>query len=518
MAIVLLVDDEPNIIEVKIGASGRTSSTPGQVLGGQGFVVGLDRGSNAQGEIQVYKLDDILDENENGVFLKSSNAFFTDSTPLSIISSFCTEGNKIFFGDMISRVYCYDLDTGEYWFNSDNSGIFSNRSPALTANTIYFPATGAAGEAGKVLAVNRATRKTNWVVPFETRAQTAPIVWRNATADAAAVLIGTSGGYLEILDAYNNGQKTQAPVSIADSGGGSAYASGVSGELAAGEDWLVATTTSGIRAWQARPFDLEVVSLDPGCPSAGGVYRAEPGSRYTATAVVKAASMPFDELLVTLGAFNEIGGVAYEAVLKGAGGIELNRRADIYANYSESMKRSSRTEVTVQFDWTASTGEQFLTMAANTDYPGAAPQLRNLWPEITFDNNVLRVPIIVSGYDIKIAMSAEKSVYEAISGTVGVRCYAAITRKYSIPGVIQAKVTISGGAGAGSYTVTLGPGGSETVNYSFPGAPKQYTITGEVWPVGFDDIFPSDNKDQINVRVNAGTVVPDVDRGTRVGL
>jgi hypothetical protein len=128
------------------------------------------------------------------------------------------------------------------------------------------------------------------------------------------------------------------------------------------------------------------------------------------------------------------------------------------------------------------------------------------------------VPIIVSGYDIKIAMSAEKSVYEAISGTVGVRCYAAITRKDSIPGVIQAKVTIGGGSGAGSYTVTLGPGGSETVNYSFPGAPKQYTITGEVWPVGFDDIFPSDNKDQINVRVNAGTAVPDIDRGTRVGL
>ena len=509
---------EPNIIEIKIGNSGgRTSSTPGPVLGGQGFVVGLDRGGSAKGEMQVYKLDDILAENEDGVFLKSKDAFIVYTTHSSVVASFCTDSERVYFGDMRSRVYCYDLVHGEKWINSDCDGVFSNRSPALTANTIYFPVTGNTGEAGKILAVDRLSGSTNWIVPFETRAQTAPIVWRNLLAEEATVLAGTSGGYLGMIDAYN-GKKYNA-VSIASGGGGSAYAGGVSGELSAAENWLVATTTSGIIAWQARPFDLAIVSLEPGCPSEGGVYKAVPGTRYTATAVVRALNMPFEELPVTLGAFNEIGGVSYQAVLTDIAGNEISRRADYYSNYCEYMNRTSKTETTVLFDWTASPGEQYLTMAANLDYPGVAPLLRNIWPEKTLDNNMLRIPITTSGYDVKISITPDKSVYEAISGTVGVKCRATVTRKDSIAGNIQAKVTVSGGSGTGDYTVTLGPGGSETIEYSFPGSPRLYTIVGEAWPIGFEDVFPGDNKAQINIRVNAGAATaPALDGGIRVGL
>ncbi|WP_207641019.1 hypothetical protein, partial [Desulfofalx alkaliphila] len=51
-----------------------------------------------------------------------------------------------------------------------------NRSPALTGNTVYFPAVGQPGQRGKILAIDRNTHQTNWTVQFDSRAMTAPAV------------------------------------------------------------------------------------------------------------------------------------------------------------------------------------------------------------------------------------------------------------------------------------------------------------------------------------------------------
>ena len=511
---------EPNIIEIKVAASGRTSSTPAPVLGGQGFVVGLDRGGGgARGEMRVYKLDDILGEANGVVYHVSSDSFFWDATQASVVSSFSVDGNNIYFGDQSSRVYGYDLDSGSRWYNNDHAGIFSNRSPALTANTVYFPATGNTGEAGKILSIDRDTHKTNWVTSFNTRAQTAPIVWIDQTGAGAMILAGTSGGDLALLNPYKSGEN-YSNIHIASPNGGSAYASGVSGELSAGENWLLGTTTSGVIAWQAIPMDLAVVSLDPGCPREEvGVFKAEPGARYTATAVVRGEPLPRSDYLdIPLAAYNEIGGTAYPAVLTDAV-AELSRKGKYNNNYFTAMSRLDN-ERTLQFQWTAAAaGDQFLAFAVNLDYPAGAAQLTNIFPETTFDNNLLRIPIAVSGYDVKIDMAAEKSVYEALSGTIAARFRATVTRKDSIPGDIQAEVTISGGnGGPAAYIIDLAPGASQTIDYSFPGAPGNYTITGEAWPLGLADVFPSDNIARANTRINAGNAIPAGDRGIRVGL
>ena len=510
--------EEPNIIEIKVASGGRTSSTPAPVLGGQGFVVGLDRGGGiAKGEIQVYRLDDLLTEVNGVVFHRSSDAFFRDTILSSVVASFSVDGNTIYFGDQYSRVYGYDLDTGINWINSDNYGIFSNRSPALTANTVYFPATGNAGETGKILAIDRNTRTTNWVASFSSRAQTAPIVWMDPARSAAMVLAGTSGGDLALLDPYRAGNN-YSNIHIASPTGGSAYASGVSGELSAGEDWLVGTTSSGVIAWQAIPMDLAVVALEPGCPVVEGVYQAEAGVRYTATAVVRGDPLPrSDYLQLPLAAFNEIGGTAYPATLTDLAGGELDRAPWYQNNYFTSMSRLDN-ERTVQFQWTATPGGQYLSVALNLDYPEAAAQLVNVFPEITFENNLLRVPIVVGGYDLKINMTVEKSEYQAVSGTVAVYCYGIITRKDRLPGAIQAEVTISGGDAPAVYTLTLPPGGSQTLDYSFPGTPGNYTITGVVWPIGLDDLYPPDNRDQVDARIVNAPVTPRGDVGIRVGL
>ena len=511
--------EEPNIIEIKVATSGRTSSTPGPVLGGQGFVVGLDRGGgSARGEIQVYKLDDVLAEDASGVYQQSSNAFYTDTTLSSVVASFSVDGNKIYFGDQYSRVYGYDLDSGVKWYNDENYGIFSNRSPALTANTVYFPATGNTGEAGKILSIDRSS-STNWATPFENRAQTAPIVWMDAAGGSAMVLVGTSGGDLALLDPYDSG-RNYSNIHIASASGGSAYASGVSGELSAGENWLVGTTGSGVIAWQAIPMDLKVVSLDPGCPVEGGVYAAEAGTRYTATAVVRGDPMPWDSYLdIPLAAYNEIGGVAYPATLTDVTATELTRKVNYYNNYFTSMSRLDNERV-VQFEWTATPGSQVLTMAINTEYPEGAAQLVNVFPETTFDNNIMQVPITSGGYDVKIKLSPLSEAFNSYNGRPSnIRYSLEVTRKDGIPGNIDVDVTVRG-AHSVDNTITLAPGESHKFEYAFSAGAGTYTLQGEAWPIAVSDIYEPDNIDRLTIIVGAVEIpdLPTGDKDIRVGL
>ena len=269
-------DKISNNIQIKVASSGRTSSTPAPVFNGQGFVVGLDRGPSATSEFQIYRLNDILTEVNGKVELKDPDPAPTIKMPThsSIVASFSVSGEWIYFGDQWSRVYGYNVASGEYWFNEDNKGIFSNRSPAITGNTVFFPAVGYEGEKGKLLSVDRKGHHTNWTTSFDSRAQTAPMVWM-VPGFGAVVLEGTSQGFLASIDP-NNGEKKAAIPVLTSSGTGSSYGKGISGELSGAQSWVVGTTEKGVVAWYAQPMDLEVVSLDTGCPKVGENYVAEP--------------------------------------------------------------------------------------------------------------------------------------------------------------------------------------------------------------------------------------------------
>lgn len=284
-----LDSEKMNNIYIKVG-QGRTSSSPAPVAGGQGFAVGLDGGQN-YGELQVYYLDNILTEDGQGkVIQKSGTASIKKSLKSGLVASFCTDGSTIYFGDCQSRVYGYNVSTGSGWINGDSYGTFSNRSPALSPSTIYFPAVGAAGEQGKVVSIDRASGKTNWVVPMAGwdldqnqidlgRAQTAPVIL--SFPDSPVILEGTSTGQLAIIDPIEENMLKN--FSISKVTGDNSYATGVAGEISIAGDIAVTTSESGVFIWQlVKPFNLEALDMESGVPEE---EEAVPGKKYTGMVV-----------------------------------------------------------------------------------------------------------------------------------------------------------------------------------------------------------------------------------------
>lgn len=518
---------------IKVSDSGRTSSSPAPVFNGQGFVVGLDRGPSGKGEFQIYRLDDILQEVNGKVELKSSKAYKAVTTYSSIVASFSVDGDWIYFGDQWSRVYGYNIKTDESWFNDDNKGIFSNRSPALTKNTVYFPAVGRPGQKGKLLSVDRNTHNTNWTTSFDDRAQTAPAVRIIPSIGSAAILEGVGNGYLAIIDA-KDGTK-QYTLRIAPESNDEVYATGITGEISVYDNWVVVTTEKGVKAWYAQPLDIEVTSLDPGCPKNAQGYIVKPGEKYTATAKIKANKLPKrlvpGGLLVPVGAFNEMGNAAYKAVLKDQNGNELPRFPQIIpwfdnrylvVNNQYLIFNNQGEEITVTFEWTgAEKGPQHIAVGANLDYPTASPQMKNLCPETTLKNNLKRVPIAINGYDAMAKIRPLKTEYIIFDPTVSVENTIIIGRNDENPGTIPVRLTITGAGGTKTYNLNIGPKGEKykRVPYNFTAGPGTYKIRAEAWPPNgeWTDISPENNVAEVTITVKRGNV-PKGDSDIRVGL
>ncbi|WP_333870907.1 hypothetical protein [Desulforamulus putei] len=512
-----------NNIRIKVADSGRTSSSPAPVLNGQGFVVGLDRGPNGKGEFQIYRLDDILQEvNGKVISIPDSKPYKVVATHSSIVASFSVDGDWLYFGDQWSRVYGYNVKTNEYWVNSNNYGTFSNRSPALTKNTVYFPAVGMPGQKGKLLSVDRNTHNTNWATSFGDRAQTAPVVWIIPGMGNAAILEGVGNGYLAIINA-KDGTKQYA-LRVAPKNQNEAYATGITGEISVYDNWVVVTTEKGVKAWYAQPLDIEVVSLDPGCPKNAQGYIVKPGEKYKATAKIRANKLIIPGLPVPVGGFNELGTAAYKAVLKDQNGNELPKLSQEYPQLNNDDQyltfKNQGEEITVTFEWTgAEKGTQHIAVGANLDYPTASPQLKNLWPETTLENNLKRVPIVINGYDAIAKIYPLKTEYIIFDPTVLVENTIITGRDDENPGTIPVRLTITGAGGTKTYNLNIGPKDYEKFPYNFTAGPGTYKIRAEAWPPNgeWTDIKPENNVAEVTITVKRGNV-PKGDRDIRVGL
>ncbi len=129
------------------------------------------------------------------------------------------------------------------------------------------------------------------------------------------------------------------------------------------------------------------------------------------------------------------------------------------------------------------------------------------------DNNEDRAPITTITYDIKVEVVSDKYVFESFGGAkafVPMKIF--VTRKDTVPGDIQAELSVSGPVASYTKTITLPPGGQYVARYEFGADPGSYTLSAEAWPVGSDDAYPEDNRDAATVTVK-NVEMPKPDSG-----
>ncbi|HBV97401.1 MAG: hypothetical protein JL50_08480 [Peptococcaceae bacterium BICA1-7] len=505
--VVLLVDplknsEESGTAYIDAG-SGRTSSSPAPLdLDGDGkyesFAVGLDQGTN-RGELQICNLNSILGIDRNGrVEQISQDAEIAIPISGGLVGSFSMDKNVLYFGDCRSQVYGYDaLSKKHVLYNGDLKGTFSNRSPALTSSRVYFPAVGRLGEKGSLIAIDRSTGNTEWVKQFLTNAQTAPVVIRSS-GGGAGILEGTSryGGesaYVAMLNPADGTTECAQEIAFVSEIGGTQYASGVSGELAVNRDTMVAATDGGIYIWRLlHTLDLVAEELDTGVNG-----KAEPGKTYHGKFKIKFnGKIKTDTLfrITAAGVGVLVNGVPVQNLTMNGQPLPLEEykgvRFPVLTNLEDGM------ECTIEFDYVATGGQIKIDAFTNLNLGN----VKVMWDENTYDNNKIEKTVEGLGYDIKIKLQSDQSVYTSIDGDpTPVQLTATVTRKDDIPGVIGVTGSIKDGF---PIDLKLAPGESKKVEYGYPARPGKYTINAEAWPSGADDIYPPDNRDRITITVN----------------
>ncbi|MCL5058776.1 MAG: hypothetical protein M1130_12460 [Actinobacteria bacterium] len=519
--VVLMVDpleEGDNSVSFYIDAgSGRTSSSPAPLdLDGDGiyesFAVGLDQGTN-RGELQIYNLNNILWIDKNGqVEQISQDAEIVIPLSGGLVGSFAVEKNALYFGDCRSQVYGYDVVKNKHvLYNGDLKGVFSNRSPALTSSRVYFPAVGRKGEQGSLIAIDRSTGKTEWIKQFLTNAQTAPVVIRSSDG-GAGILEGTSrygneSAYLAMLNPVDGTTACAQEIAFTSPTGGTQYASGVSGELAANRDTMVAATDGGIYIWRLlHTLDLSVEDLDTGVTG-----KAEPGKTCHGKFKIKfngkiKTDTPFKLSAAGIGVL--VNGTPVENLtMNGQPLPVIDYRG---AKFPVITGVEDGREYLVEFDYTAAGGQMRITAFTNL----ALGNVKVMWDENTYENNKLEKTVEGLGYDIKIKLQSDRSTYTSIDGDpTPVELTATVTRKDDIPGVIDVTGSIKDGF---PIDLKLGPGESGKVEYGYPARPGTYNIDAEAWPEGAEDIYPPDNRDRITITVE--NVVFDLDTEIRSGV
>jgi len=520
--VVLMVDpleEGENSVSFYIDTgSGRTSSSPAPLdLNRDGkyesFAVGLDQGTY-KGELRIYNLNNILNTDEDGKVILDDKKKTELVIPLTggLVGSFAVDKNVLYFGDCRSQVYGYNAyNKKQVMYNGDLKGTFSNRSPALTSSRVYFPAVGRKGEQGSLIAINRSTGKTEWIKQFLTNAQTAPVVIRSADG-GAGILEGTSrygdeSAYLAMLDPSDGTTACAQEIAFTSPTGGTQYASGVSGELAANRDTMVAATDGGIYIWRLlHTLDLAVEDLNTGVTG-----KAEPGKTYHGKFKIKFSGKiktdtPFKLSAAGIGVL--VNGTPVENLAMNGQPLPVidyrGAKFPVITGVEDGM------EYLVEFDYTAAGGRTTVTAFTNL----ALGNVKVMWDENTYDNNKIEKTVEGLGYDIKIKLQSDKATYTSIDGDpTPVELTATVTRKDDIPGVIDVTGSIKDGF---PIDLKLGPGESGKVEYSYPARPGTYHIDAEAWPEGSDDIYPPDNRDSITVTVK--NEVFDLDSEIRSGV
>ena len=491
-----------NNLYINLG-SGRTSSSPAPILNGQGFAVGLDQGQS-RGELRLYRLDDILAEENGKVVLKSQNSFDSMVLPSGLVASFAVDGDWIYFGDSQSRVYGHNVRTGTGWVNTDNRGIFSNRSPALTQNTVYFPAVGRQGERGKLLAIDRNTHKTNWAVPFDSRAMTAPAVWRIPSTGGALVFEGLGNGWLSAINPFTGAKHIEFPIASADNAEN--YGSGVTGEISLAYDWMVVTTQDGVKAWKSVPFNLVAVELTSGIAPGSHI---EKGKTYSGTFKVKNEHPALGANFIPIGVYVNnklVGSLVDENGTELPKGIYRGKEC-FFINLPPGQ------EATIYYTWTAPDKKVELVGAINVE-PSASK-----YPETTYEDNKITLNLTPAAYDIAVRIIPLKTNWVIQGNSTEVRSTVTVRRKDNFPGTLPVRVTINGPGGPKVHTLNLAPRESRQFSYNFNAAPGTYTISSEAWPTdnSWTDVHPPDNRHRVTITVQRMNL-PETDRSIRIGL
>lgn len=380
------LDSKKNIFYIDCASYGRTSSSPVPVDYGKGFAVGVDQG-RSKGQIQIYYLDDILEEGSDGrVRLKSNSARIAKNTYAGVASSPVVEGNLLYFGDTQSNIYAFNYKTGEFIFKNGPRHIFSNRSPAVGKDTIYFPAVGEVGGKGKLIAVDKHTGKTKWVKSFQSRAQTSPvIVVDEVTGDPFYVLEGTSEGYLALINP-ENGMVIKA-FKIASQWNRSKYAAGVSGAVSIAGDYTLISTEQGILGyWLTDSFNFRAVSIESGLPEG---QKAQKGKVYKGSAVFS-----YDKDSSPVKAYLPIGVFYRNKYLKltDENGIELPKMNISDGTFLYVLGPLGRGESRkIYYTWTAAESGT-LTAAVNIDLQ----PIINVFDEDTYSDNKVSTEVEVA--------------------------------------------------------------------------------------------------------------------------
>ncbi|MHB8158118.1 MAG: PQQ-binding-like beta-propeller repeat protein, partial [Desulfocucumaceae bacterium] len=441
--------------------SGRTSSSPAPVLGGKGFAVGLDAGPN-KGYLAIFMLNSILEDNNGKVGLKVIHEPYSLAELQSgLCASFSVgdgdtpadKGRYLFYGDSRSRVYCYDvLNITHLWVRDYAPGTFSNRSPALGKQNMYFPAMGGSSQndikdeysgqyAPKLLAIDRKSGDLAWKVDWLWRLQTAPCIW-GSEVYGPVLFIGDRDGYLNL---FNAGDGTSADVSTnitRKRTNTDTYATGVSGEISSGHGLLAVTTEEGIKVWNGLPMDIEIYDLKSGIPAG---EQAKIGQTYTATAKVIYKKSPTNNrndqkwpIQANIGGYHIVGDTPYRGVLKDSNDKDLEYNRDDGQQNVFLVNQGDEKEFS--FNWTASSSSKYLLVATNINYPKNPPHLlTNDHPELDYKNNEASVPLSVQGYDIKIKITPDDSTVNTVNGKPAMITFKiAVTRKDDLPGNIVA--------------------------------------------------------------------------------
>lgn len=455
----VLVDplsEQPSQYYFTLG-SGRTSSSPAPVLNGQGFAIGLDQGAS-DGKLYILKFDDLLMVRDGRVALKPNPSVYArEDLPSGLCASFAVsdDSRTIYFGDSRGRIYSYDVVQKRIlWRNDAAAGLFSNHSPALTDNHVYFPAgTEAGGKIGKLVAVDRKTGRTAWVATLGSAIQNAPVVL--TAPDARGILVGAANGYLGLFDEAGN--KVQA-IKISDAGPPDAFATGVSGELGFVGYAGVTTDSQGAKGWWILSrLDFAALSIDPGVPPG---QKAKQGQTYTASVRFK----------TDYEAWHDLPGVPVDADVNGkpvqlldTQGKELPKVAvGGKTFYLLSPTPVGVNEYDVRFNWTAAAGQKGkAVLTAFINLPRG--RITQVYPEPDTTNNLVQVEVPVEGVDLSV------TDFRVVTDPVR-QCYrtsASVVARNRSDKQLTTQVKFYGPDGVQTRQITLAPNGQVPLTFTF---------------------------------------------------
>jgi len=285
-----------NIAVTHIPIGGALTSSPAPI-GNDGFVIGSDGQTGKVAGIYFADLFQI----EKGVIKIKANPrarWLKDNIPTGIPASFAVDGDYLFFSHKKGGLYKINKYNGEIakgWPNTTaaySGSTFTNYSPAVDDNYVYFPIKSRHGGNGAVMALNKSTGAKVAQITLHDKVTTAPLILKQA----GVLLVGQGAGWIGV---YKIGTwKTIDTVKIVDPPDAPKdrkVPNGITAELSLSDNLLLIggnykngdTAVGGVLTAftvSREPVDLQALSLDPGVPAG---QKARPGATYIATATYK---------------------------------------------------------------------------------------------------------------------------------------------------------------------------------------------------------------------------------------